>query len=181
MLAEAGAPRSHFTGPGVAHGVFKNYQKILSRRCEKTHAPYWPLRPKNLKTYCCNMFGWFGEVGGTQKMKHFWPDRYRSFSGARLFLNLRFSDFRFWNMANKVWYYQSGPKSVSINPYGIPEPPKPLRNCQSLDWVQKTKKFESLAEILTFLKTRQGCTWNQVPSTKCQVAGTWYQGSPGQD
>ena len=60
-------------------------------------------------------------------------------------------------MKNKVWYYQSGPKSVSINPYGIPEPPKPLRNCQSLDWAQKTKKFESLAEILTFLKTRHGC------------------------
>ena len=47
-------------------------------------------------------------------------------------------------MKNKVWYYQSGPKSVSINPYGIPEPPKPVRNCQSLDWPQKTKKFESL-------------------------------------
>ena len=58
---------------------------------------------------------------------------------------------------NKVWYYQSGPKSVSINPYGIPEPPKPSRNCQSLDWAQKTKKFESLAEILTFLNIRGGC------------------------
>ena len=96
-------------------------------------------------------------INTPQKMKHFWPDRYRSFFGARLFLNLRFSDFRFWNMKNKVWYYQSGPKSVSINPYGIPEPPKPLRNCQSLDWVKKTKKFEGLRENLAFLNTRGGC------------------------
>ena len=58
---------------------------------------------------------------------------------------------------NKVWYYQSGPKSVSINPYGIPEPPKPLRNCQSLDWAQKTKKFESLKNKWEFLKSRHGC------------------------
>ena len=40
--------------------------RILSRRYEKTHATYCPFRPKNLKTYCCNMFGWFGEVGGTR-------------------------------------------------------------------------------------------------------------------
>ena len=40
---------------------------LLSRRYEKTHATYCPFRPKNLKTYCCNMFGWFGEVGGTRK------------------------------------------------------------------------------------------------------------------
>ena len=26
--------------------------KILSRQYEKTHAPYCPFRPKNLKTYC---------------------------------------------------------------------------------------------------------------------------------
>ena len=51
-----------------------HFPRILSafapgtkRRYEKTHAPYWPLRPKNLKTYCRNMFGWFGEVGGTRK------------------------------------------------------------------------------------------------------------------
>ena len=40
---------------------------LLSRRYEKTHAPFCPFRPKNLKTYCCNMFGWFGEVGGRRK------------------------------------------------------------------------------------------------------------------
>ena len=76
--------------------------------------------------------------------KHFWPDRSRSFFGARLFQILRFPDFPFrkcWIW--KFWYYQSGPKS--------------LRNCQILDWVQKTKKFESLREFLTFLKIRQGC------------------------
>ena len=56
-----------------------------------------------------------------------------------------------------VWYYQSGPKPVSINPYGILEPPKPLRNCQSLNWVQQLKKFESLEEIYEFLKSRHGC------------------------
>ena len=39
---------------------------LLSRRYEKTHALYCPFRPKNLKCYCCNMFGWFGEVGGTR-------------------------------------------------------------------------------------------------------------------
>ena len=104
-------------------------------------------------------------INTPQKMKHFWPDRYRSFFGARLFLNLRFSDLRFWKLKNQVWYYQSGPKSVSINPYGIPEPPKPLRNCQSLDWVQKTKKFESLVEFLTFLKTRHGCIPDDVGPT----------------
>ena len=43
-----------------------------------------------------------------------------------------------------VWYYQSSPKSVSIDPYDIPEHPKPLKNCQRLNWAQKTKKFESL-------------------------------------
>ena len=58
---------------------------------------------------------------------------------------------------NKVWYYQSGPTSVSINPYGIPEHPKPLRNCQSLNWAQKTKKFESLKNKWEFLKSRHGC------------------------
>ena len=62
-------------------------------------------------------------------------------------------------MGNKVWYYQSGPKPVSINPYGIPEPPKPLRNCQSLDWGQKTKKFECLKNKWEFLKSRHGCTF----------------------
>ena len=46
-------------------GVLANL--VLSRRYEKTHATYCPFRPKNLKTYCCNMFGWFGEVGGTRK------------------------------------------------------------------------------------------------------------------
>ena len=36
----------------------------------------------------------------------------------------RFSDFPFQKCwVWEVWYYQSGPKSVSINPYGIPEPP----------------------------------------------------------
>ena len=49
-------------------------------------------------------------------------------------------------------------KSVSINPYGIPEPPKPLRNCQSLDWAQKPKKFESLGGQGEFLIILQGCT-----------------------
>ena len=72
-------------------------------------------------------------------------------------------------MENKVWYYQSGPKSVSINPYGIPEPPKPLRNCQSLDWAQKTKKFESLCQILTFLKTRHVCTRCILPDASSQM------------
>ena len=55
----------------------------------------------------------------------------------------------------EVWYYQSGPKSVSTNPYGTPEPPIPLRNCQSLDWAQKTKKFECLKKC-EFLKYRHG-------------------------
>ena len=98
-------------------------------------------------------------INTPQKMKHFWPDRYRSFFGARLFLNLRFSDFRFWNMENKVWYYQSGPKSVSINPYGIPEPPKPLRNCQSLDWAQKTKKLQCLKINGSFLNPVMGVSF----------------------
>ena len=40
---------------------------------------------------------------------------------------------------------------------------EPLRNCQSLDWAQKTKKFESLGEFSTFLKTRHGCTVPAVP------------------
>ena len=69
-----------------------------------------------------------------------------------------FAGSQFWKCRLcEVWHHQSGPKSVSINPYGIPEPPKPLRNCQSLDWAQKTKKFGSLGQILTFLKTRHGC------------------------
>ena len=81
--------------------------------------------------------------------------RHASFPNFEIF---RIPGFQFWKCwVWEVWYYQSGPKSVSINPYGILEPPKPLRNCQSLDWVQKTKKFESLAEIETFLKIRQGC------------------------
>ena len=58
----------------------------------------------------------------------------------------------------EVWYYQSGPKSVSINPYGILEPPKPLRNCQSLDWAQQTKKIECLKNKWEFLKSRHGCS-----------------------
>ena len=72
----------------------------------------------------------------------------------------KFEIFRFSILKheNKVWYYQSGPKSVSINPYGIPEPPKPLRNCQSLDWAQKTKKFESLGGQGEFLMILQGCS-----------------------
>ena len=50
----------------------------------------------------------------------------------------KFCDFRIFGFAGsqfwkcwvcEVWHHQSGPKSVSINPYGIPEPPKPLRNC----------------------------------------------------
>ena len=103
-------------------------------------------------------------INAPRKLKHFWPDRSRLFFGTRLFQILRFPDFQLFRLSIltmlkfsgfqfwkcwvwEVWYYQSGPKSVSINPYGIPEPPKPLRNCQSLDWVQKTKKFESLAEI----------------------------------
>ena len=97
------------------------------------------------------------QINTPPKLKRFWPDRYQLVFGTRLFQFVSFSDLLFWNMKNKVWYYQSGPQSVSINPYGIPEPPKPLRNCQGLDWVQKTKKFKSLAEILTFLKTRHGC------------------------
>ena len=31
----------------------------------------------------------------------------------------------------EVWYYQSGPKSLSINPCGIPEPPKPSKTMQN--------------------------------------------------
>ena len=56
----------------------------------------------------------------------------------------------------------------------------PLRNCQSLDWVQKTKTFESLVEFLTFLNTRHGCMgqfcclgrWGGVrsPESKCNWA-----------
>ena len=53
------------------HGLFFMHpsvaRPILSRQYQKTHAPYCPFRPKNLKTYCCNMFGWFEEVGGTRK------------------------------------------------------------------------------------------------------------------
>ena len=70
-------------------------------------------------------------------------------------------------MTNKVWYYQSGPKSVSINTYGILEPPKPIRNCQSLDWVQKTKKFESLGGQGEFLMTGGGCMPTEYPTHLC--------------
>ena len=77
-------------------------------------------------------------INTPRKLKHFWPHRYRLFVGARLFQILRFSDFPFQKCwVWEVWYYQSGPKSVTINLYGIPENPKPLRNCQSLYWVQK--------------------------------------------
>ena len=83
----------------------------------------------------------------------------RVFSKFWDFQIFRFAGSQFWKCwVCEVWHHQSGPKSVSINPYGIPEPPKPLRNCQSLDWAQKTKKFESLGQILTFLKTRHGCS-----------------------
>ena len=44
---------------------------------------------------------------------------------------------------------------------------KPLRNCQSLDWVQRTKKFESLCQILTFLMIRHGCTCARIPHFIC--------------
>ena len=37
---------------------------ILSWRYQKTHAPYCPFRPKNLKTNFRNMFWWFGELWG---------------------------------------------------------------------------------------------------------------------
>ena len=57
---------------------------------------------------------------------------------------------------NKVWYYQSGPKSVSINPYGIPEPPKPFRKFQSLNKGLKLKKFESLNKNGSFLNPVMG-------------------------
>ena len=36
-------------------------------------------------------------INAPRKLKHFWPDRYRLFSGARLFQIWRFWDFRFWN------------------------------------------------------------------------------------
>ena len=40
---------------------------VLSRRYEKTHAPYCPFKSKNLFSDCRNIFGWFGEVGGMRK------------------------------------------------------------------------------------------------------------------
>ena len=116
------------------------------------------------------MFGWFGEVGGTRKNQHATENeslltRQISIIFRRAsFPKFEISRFSILKHENKVWYYQSGPKSVRINPYGIPEPPKPFRNCQSLDWVQKTKKFESLAEFLTFLNTRHGCKLDHSPN-----------------
>ena len=43
--------------------------RLLSRRYEKTHALYCPFKPKNLKTYCCNMSVWmvWGGWGDAEK------------------------------------------------------------------------------------------------------------------
>ena len=86
-------------------------------------------------------------------------------------------------MKNKVWYYQSGPKSVSINPYGIPEPPKPFRNCRSLDWARKTKKFESLGGQGEFLMILQGCIqltplWASANALLMPTAEAWTRLEP---
>ena len=47
-----------------------------------------------------------------------------------------------------------------------------LRNCQSLNWTQKLKKFESLGKIMEFLKSLHGCTqpvWTGWPVQPAQI------------
>ena len=61
------APSHTHQGPRWRFSQTPSNKQLLSLRYEKTHAPYCPFRPKNLKTYCWNMFGWFEEVGGTRK------------------------------------------------------------------------------------------------------------------
>ena len=42
-------------------------QAVCAERCSPITVPAVRKGPKNMKTYCWNMFGWLGEVGGTRK------------------------------------------------------------------------------------------------------------------